>query len=454
MNYLTSIIAGPLFFILFLIELAFYLRRTTRNPLHQKLALTFVIVSLLQAASALFWFFGYATSKLNGIMSEGFDEGEEINCFGIVGAEILLAIFQYIMTMVSCLQMVRILQVDVSLRSPIRTSLRNARNIYQIFFYALGVIMFAYTLIAFTTAYNRRCPQAPRKILPELEHYFYPVYLVVDVVLYSITIWKMRKLERVVEESQRHLVTLAPAQSTSPSHRQYSHHKPHGAPAGSVHGANTEFILETDYVSSLDASKTGLSRKEYTNEIRYLYDDPRSDIRSVDNLSHDEYRPSSPPTSYQKYPRFQLTSRLHQGQTMMDDHMSSNYVNSFEMDEFRHTDHNTQTQTQPHKSSSHMSSRMRRQITSLNELTRLHRQQLIVTIAAGIFGVALYIVQFTEHVEALAIVLCCFCMFMYIGYVFRRTPFLMYYTGRRILWIGVSKRGSQSYYSHETLASA
>ncbi|RKP05117.1 hypothetical protein THASP1DRAFT_33043 [Thamnocephalis sphaerospora] len=421
MNYLTAIIAAPLFVGLFFLEVYFYICRSSRNTLHLMLTRIFLLVSFLQAISSLFWFFGYVRSTLNGIMSEGYGVGERIDCFGIVGAEVLLAIFQYIMTMVSCLQMIRILQVDTSLRKVARSGLSNPRYRYHWVLYAIGLVMLAYTGIAFITAYNRRCPQATPKILPQIQHYFYPVYLGVDVVLFSITIWKLRKLERILEENRRRLIGLTPTQTEPLS------------PPCTSNGSNSRYPTDVPASSQWWGTTASQSTEQLSSTgAPFGADSPPIPSHPTIAVASPQgsYFPSQPHKERVGSPKFALTSQLYQA--------SQARPPSPVRLTLPPTRHGTTVTVEQESHNMHG----HRNINALHELTRLHRQQLVVTLATCAFGIALYIVQFTADVEVLSIVLCCFCVCMYIGYALRRTPFMMYYTGRKLRWIGPSHRAT------------
>lgn len=187
MNYLTAIVALPLFLAIFCAETWMVFSSQGRQARRaQKSSGRIIIascwaVSFLQMLSCWFWFFGFVFSTTNDVFSEAMESNEEMNCFGLVGAEVLLSLFQAVvsvMTMFQFLGMVSISSAVCNLRNN-----ANAGKLSLLHRIALGVFTFviaAYTVLAWFTARNRRCPQSDDQLM-WFQHHFYPVYLLVDV---------------------------------------------------------------------------------------------------------------------------------------------------------------------------------------------------------------------------------------------------------------------------------
>jgi hypothetical protein len=181
MNYLTAVVAAPLFLAICAFEWYISLtREVSRKGNARAIVTACLVVSTLQATSCLFWLFGFIFSETDDILSEAMGPGEVMNCFGLVGAEVILAVFQLIFTMLTCYIMlvVRNVQRRVNAMAAADVSaLVDRRDL--LLWCACGVGMSVYTGLAWVTAHNRRCPQA-EPVLPALQHHFYPVYLLVD----------------------------------------------------------------------------------------------------------------------------------------------------------------------------------------------------------------------------------------------------------------------------------
>ncbi|KAI8607175.1 hypothetical protein BC830DRAFT_1087170, partial [Chytriomyces sp. MP71] len=114
MNYLTAIIAVPLFLLIWIFEV--HLRWVSKAigaapPMVKFLVDTSVVVSSLQMISCWFWLFGFALGKTDSIFSEAKAPGEYPNCVGLVGAECLLAIFQMLTSILTFVQMLNVRSV-------------------------------------------------------------------------------------------------------------------------------------------------------------------------------------------------------------------------------------------------------------------------------------------------------------------------------------------------------
>lgn len=104
MNYLTAIIAGPTFTLLWLLELWMVFYNGINRKVHSLQCYTLILVSTLQMISCWFWFAGFYNATLipeGNVLSEANNPGEVSYCPGLVGAEVILSIFQYIMSMLS-----------------------------------------------------------------------------------------------------------------------------------------------------------------------------------------------------------------------------------------------------------------------------------------------------------------------------------------------------------------
>ncbi|KAI8845966.1 hypothetical protein BJ741DRAFT_586259 [Chytriomyces cf. hyalinus JEL632] len=196
MNYLTAIIAVPLFMLIWIFEV--HLRWVSEamalaSPMVKALANTSIVVSTLQMISCWFWLFGFALGKTDNVFSEAKGPGEHGNCVGLVGAEWLLAIFQMLTSIVTFVQMLNVRSTAlVAVEGGRPKDVRLASPPLVI----LITLLATYTGIAFTTAINRRCPQAT-PVFPEASHYFYPIYLAVDLVSSLFSIYYGRLLRDI-----------------------------------------------------------------------------------------------------------------------------------------------------------------------------------------------------------------------------------------------------------------
>ncbi|KNE62613.1 hypothetical protein AMAG_07815 [Allomyces macrogynus ATCC 38327] len=213
MNYLTALIAFPIFNLLFIFEFLVWFRAPPiKNDLNRRISLAYIIVSFLQAVSCWFWFLGFYYSKLNNVFGEGFAPGEECNCFGLVGAEVLLSMYQWIMTSATAWQALTILLMSTSKHSS--SKIRGGwLATYVMFVFLLAV----YTGFAWTTAHNRRCPQG-NKILEPFQHYFYPVFLCMDMILYAFTLRKVQKISAKLDQFAAHPVSSSISSQQNGSH--------------------------------------------------------------------------------------------------------------------------------------------------------------------------------------------------------------------------------------------
>ncbi|KAJ3355268.1 hypothetical protein GGF32_002097 [Allomyces javanicus] len=213
MNYLTALIAFPVFNLLFIFEFLVWFRAPPiKNDLNRRISLAYMVVSFIQTVSCWFWFLGFYYSKLNNVFGEGFAPGEECNCFGLVGAEVLLSIFQWIMTSATAWQALTILLMSTS-----KHGSSKIRGGWLATYFMFVFLLAVYTGFAWTTAHNRRCPQG-NKILEPFQHYFYPVYLCMDMILYAFTLRKMQKLSAKLDQFAAH-----PVSSTISSQHNNSH---------------------------------------------------------------------------------------------------------------------------------------------------------------------------------------------------------------------------------------
>jgi len=110
MNYLTAIVALPLFLAIFAAESALIFSKRGRASLRraqksgQRIVWACWVVSLLQMVSCFFWFFGFVFSDTENVLSEAMKPDERMDCFGLVGAEVLLSVFQWIFSSVTFYQ--------------------------------------------------------------------------------------------------------------------------------------------------------------------------------------------------------------------------------------------------------------------------------------------------------------------------------------------------------------
>lgn len=197
MNYLTAILAVPVFVFLWLAELWVY-RNCQFPEKHIQKIKACLVVSTLQMISCWFWLLGFVFSKTNSVLSEAKDSanGEEMNCVGLVGAEVLLATFQCIFTIVTISFTFVILSLKRRLVNHTASleRIRDPKGEGGKQIILLSIILATYTIIAYATAINRRCPQNTWKPLIQLQHHFYPVYLLFDSVCAVLTLMACKVL--------------------------------------------------------------------------------------------------------------------------------------------------------------------------------------------------------------------------------------------------------------------
>ena len=183
MNYLTAILAVPVFVLLWLAEVRVYLTCDFPKKHIVKIKCC-LVVSTLQMISCWFWLFGFVFSKTNSVLSEAIDtaNGEEADCVGLVGAEIFLATFQCIFSLIT----LSLTLVVLSLKKRALHHVAASATKYNPYGHenkvllAFAVCLSTYTVIAYATAINRRCPQNQWQPLIQIQHHFYPVYLLFD----------------------------------------------------------------------------------------------------------------------------------------------------------------------------------------------------------------------------------------------------------------------------------
>ncbi|ORZ35580.1 hypothetical protein BCR44DRAFT_1433803 [Catenaria anguillulae PL171] len=61
----------------------------------------------------------------------------------------------------------------------------------------------------------------------------------------------------------------------------------------------------------------------------------------------------------------------------------------------------------------------------MRETVRTYTMALIVTGVTGVIGVIVFFLQFVANIPGFSLIACLYCLMMYIGYVARRTPFLI-----------------------------
>ncbi|KAI9143252.1 hypothetical protein BKA69DRAFT_1165368, partial [Paraphysoderma sedebokerense] len=208
MNYLTSILAVPLFTLVLLFEFWLVFRPgATRieNTLTRRTTYAFLVISVLQCISCYFWLFGFSLGKLNSIFSEGHEPNEEVNCFGLVGAEVLLSIYQLLMTLGGIYHSFVIWNVQTGSIKSAEGYKDWSKFLKWTFFGSTGVL-FIYTIFAWITAWNRRCPKGVR-ILLGFQHHFYPVYLTIDGFVYLITLIKLYQIGQEWQKVKTALTT-------------------------------------------------------------------------------------------------------------------------------------------------------------------------------------------------------------------------------------------------------
>lgn len=188
MNYLTAIVALPLFLAITVFELWLYKNGTVAGSGAKRIVKASIVVSILQLLSCFFWFFGFVFSTTNNVLSEALEPEEEMNCIGLVGAEVILSVFQSIQSTITVYQFFLIRGVVNAIKN-MKHRVTVEGHVFQIVFAAVLAI---YTGLAWVTAYNRRCPQTD-DVLIQFQHHFYPVYLLIDVAFAFATVVTIKK---------------------------------------------------------------------------------------------------------------------------------------------------------------------------------------------------------------------------------------------------------------------
>ncbi|GLD93196.1 hypothetical protein PINS_up001788 [Pythium insidiosum] len=198
MNYLTAIIATPLFLCIWLFELRLFWT-SSPNILREGKDIVGLAYasSTLQMISCWFWLFGFALGKTDNVLSEAKGADEYGNCFGLVGAEVLLSIFQYLTTMYTLLQMFVVRFVYTSSAAWRVSAFKRSRR-ENVVLVVVAILGLCYLPIAWITAWNRRCPQGT-PVWPAIQHYFYSTFLIVDAVTSSFSLYYARDIQRRLE---------------------------------------------------------------------------------------------------------------------------------------------------------------------------------------------------------------------------------------------------------------
>lgn len=203
MNFLTGIMATPMFLAIFLFEVWMFYRGQERmnlaiNRTNRKVVIACLVVSLVQMVSCFFWLGGFIASKTNGILSEAIEEDERGDCVGLVGAEALLSVFQCLFSIVTLQLSLTVKSIHKSVRGLSRGTGNNTTNwgvgdsdkyILHIF----SVLISIYTIMVWSTSYNRRCPQGTDFMI-WFQHIFYPVYPVIDTLVSLYTLYLVRDI--------------------------------------------------------------------------------------------------------------------------------------------------------------------------------------------------------------------------------------------------------------------
>jgi hypothetical protein len=211
MNYLTAIIATPLFIAIFLFELYLTwkgkdrLVRTSKGNAQIIVVKSCLVVSFIQMISCFFWLGGFIRSTTDDVLSEALEPHERMDCVGLVGAEWLLAIFQCMFTVLTAHMFLTVLSIYTTVRT---TSGERTKNWKQLLsgnkqrgLLAFGIVMALYTVLAWITAINRRCPQSD-DIMIGFQHMFYPVYTSIDAVICAGTLYLCLQIRDAVSESR------------------------------------------------------------------------------------------------------------------------------------------------------------------------------------------------------------------------------------------------------------
>jgi hypothetical protein len=239
MNYLTAIIAVPLFLAIWIFELFLMVRYGGRiKKSNMPVVRVCLAVSTLQMISCWFWLFGFVYSKKKdsdgdwkvgvGVLSEAMEDDEEMNCVGLVGAEVLLAVFQALFSLVTVYQALEIRAIFMRTQ---KVNYRKSEWTLTLVAFALGI----YVYFSWITAHNRRCqksghpkwaenaklsdPNDAPHMLKDLgmgyngsdtefesiyipwQHHFYPIFLIFDSIFGLMLYSDVKKLASSFQSS-------------------------------------------------------------------------------------------------------------------------------------------------------------------------------------------------------------------------------------------------------------
>jgi hypothetical protein len=183
----------------------------------QRIVASCLVVSFLQMVSCWFWLIGFARSKLDNVFSEGLGEGEEMNCFGLVGAEVILAVFQCLFTAQTigcCWTMRNVYRRSVLNRSTAHTKMSRWEQVVAV---AGMVLPLVYTCGAFITAQNQRCKQG-NHYFEQLQHHFYPIYIGIDVISSTLTWYWSEQITCSIDNRAARASVLSTPESTWGAH--------------------------------------------------------------------------------------------------------------------------------------------------------------------------------------------------------------------------------------------
>ncbi|KAI9168185.1 hypothetical protein H9P43_007557 [Blastocladiella emersonii ATCC 22665] len=344
MNYLTAIIAFPIFVPLFLFELFIYVRATSsRYPMTLHLTRAYLAVSFFQATSVVFWLAGYIASTLDSVYSEGFGDGERCNCFGLVGAEVLLSIFQWIMTCTTAWQALLVRGISSNKMSTGHVSTRSG---WFKAFCAFCAVMAGYMVLSWVT-YVLLCLDH-RGYLEWFQHHPYPVWLIVDMALYSLIVRRLRDLRREVEAN----LTTIHVESANELAPPPAAESPSLAPASRGMVQSSSGHITPLVIPAVSVSSGGVAAVK----------------RSLSSLA---------PSKRSK----------RKGPTVKE--------------------------------------------VQLRRTVRTFTYAFTVTMVSGVTGSIFFFLQYIVSIPAFSVIACVYCLFMYVGYMARRTPFI-------IIWCGFS----------------
>ena len=113
------------------------------------------------------------------------EEGRGVgDCVGLVGAEVLLAIFQVLFSMLTIYLAIKLRKIKAD-ATEFRSNAKGFTGRENALMCSCGIALSVYMIIAWNTALNRRCPQNTHQWLLPIQHHFYPVFLLVDLVATS-----------------------------------------------------------------------------------------------------------------------------------------------------------------------------------------------------------------------------------------------------------------------------